>query len=111
MVEVEVGGCTQLAVVDTGAQITVLSEAMVERIGIPPEVLAGLPTAKLRGFGRDGIVEGKRGICVKFRVGSREIKWPVFIAPARDDVLLGLDFLMAVDATVKARGGLWVDAS
>ena len=75
----------------------------------PIPVLADLPRVKLRGFSQDGSIEGKRGLWVTFKVGSKEMEWPVLVAPNREEVLIGLDFLVALDATIKARGGLGVD--
>ena len=72
-VEMVVGGCPQMAVIDTGAQVTLLSDAMAGRIGVPSRVLADLPRVKLRGFSQDGSVEGKRGLWVTFKVGSKEM--------------------------------------
>mgnify|MGYP000388655723 CR=1 FL=1 len=90
-VEMIVGGCPQMAVIDTGAQATLVSDAMAGRMGVPSRVLADLPRVKLRGFGQDGTVEGKRGLRVTFKVGSKEMEWPVLVAPIREEVLIGLE--------------------
>ena len=62
LVEVGIGTQAHLAVIDTGAQVTVISDTMVHTIRVPSEVLEHLPNAKLKGFGKTGFVQGKRGL-------------------------------------------------
>ena len=54
------------------------------------------------------IWNGWKGVQVDIVLAGRLISWLVYIAPMRDKVLLGLDFLQAADAIIHARGGLWV---
>ena len=70
LVEVGMGAQAHLAIIDTGAQVMVLSDAIVCKIGVPDKVLDLLPKAKLKGFGKTGFVEGKQGLKVTFHIGN-----------------------------------------
>ena len=59
LVEVGIGTQAHLAVIVTGAQVTVLSNAKVHKIRVPDKVLDLLLKAKLKGFGKTRFVEGK----------------------------------------------------
>ena len=48
------------------------------------------------------------GITVQIKIGNQTLNWEVYVAPIRDQVLLGLDFLRAADVTIQARGSLYV---
>ena len=74
LVEVGIGTQVHVAIIDTGAQITVLSDMMVNMIRVPDEVLDLLPKAKLKGFGKTGFVQGKQGLNITIHIGSREIE-------------------------------------
>ncbi len=40
------------------------------------------------------------GVTATLQMGSHTWQWPVFVAPIRDEVLLGIDFLKAADVTI-----------
>ena len=94
--------------VDTGATVIILSQQLYERLGVPE----GGDSFKVRlSNAEDGQdVDTIGGVMVKIRMGSYTMDWNVYVAPIRDDVLLGLDFLRAADVTICAWGALYVGA-
>ena len=47
-------------------------------------------------------------INVEFKLGEFEFSWPVYVAPIRDDILLGCDLIDAMNITVNTRRGIQV---
>ena len=47
-------------------------------------------------------------IDVQFKLGEFEFTWPVYVAPIRDDILLGCDIIDEMDITVNTKRGLQV---
>ena len=42
-------------------------------------------------------------------VGNADTHWKVLVAPIRDPVILGLDFLLAINASILCKGDIRVD--
>ena len=108
LASIEVNGQPVQATVDTGATVTILSQQLYERLGVPE----GEDSFKVRlSNAEDGQdMDAIGGVMVKIRMGSCTVDWNVYVAPIRDDVLLGLDFLRAADVTIRARGALYIGA-
>ena len=94
------------AVIDTGAEVTVMSENYFNK-------LSSKNRPKLRPADRGLVVAeaGRKmthaGIAdVDFEMNGHHYKWPMYIAPIHDDVLLGADFLDCYKATVNFSKGL-----
>ncbi|CAC5380864.1 unnamed protein product [Mytilus coruscus] len=94
------------AVIDTGAEVTVLSEKLYNPI---PES----KRPKLRRAARNLVVAeaGKnlttRGITeVEVNLGSETFKWPVYVAPIGDTMLLGCDLIDEMNITINPKQGL-----
>jgi hypothetical protein len=104
-----VAGLAVKAVVDTGAEVTVLSEEAYQ--AIPAESRPPLQQAKR------GLVVAEAGkrmktrgiICARLELGSQSFDWPMYVAPIADDLLLGCDVLYDKDITVNPKKGLEVD--
>ena len=47
-------------------------------------------------------------IDVNFKLGEFEFTWPVYVAPIRDDILLGCDIIDEMDITVNTKCGIQV---
>ena len=80
------------AVVDSGAQITTMTQRLAERLGVPlvgAQVLACL--------GRESLAAHRTPLCVVDVAGARMrgVLWVVTNIPGGVDMLLGMDFLTA----------------
>ena len=101
-------------IIDTSAEVTVLSKRLYNLI--PKDLKPPLQKAR-RGLvvaeaGREmktcGIAE------VEFSIGDYSFIWPVYVAPIRDDLLLGCDLLDEMNITVNTKRGIqiedkWID--
>ena len=101
-------------IIDTGAEVTVLSERLYNLI--PKDKKPPLQKAR-RGLvvadaGREmktcGIAE------VEFSIGDYSFIWPVYVALIRDDLLLGCDLIDEMNITVNTKRGIqiedkWID--
>ncbi len=92
LIPVVVGGRDVLAVVDTAAQVSVVSTDFAVKC-TPPLKQAG--TVLLRGVDRSRI-EGYSARDVTFCFGPCSLVWDVVVW----DVILGLDFLLYHDAVI-----------
>ena len=93
---------------DTGAEVTVLSERLYNLF--PEDKRPKVQEAKR------GLVVAEAGkemstcgtIDVQFKLGEFEFTWPVYVAPIRDDILLGCDIIDEMDITVNTKRGIQV---
>ena len=98
-----------LAVIDTGAEVTVMSD----------HVFKNIPS-----YQRQYLIKASRSLMVadhsqamnimgilktKITIGSTELQWPVYIAPIKDDILLGCDLFDAYDMTLSIKNGLKIN--
>ena len=105
---ISIQGIITKAIVDTCAQVTVLSERLYNLFSKDE---------------RPKLTEGKRGLVVaeagkemttcgtideNFKLGDFEYNWPVYVAPIRDDILLGCDIIDEMDITVNNKRGIQV---
>ena len=105
---ISIQGILTKAIVDTGAEVTVLSEKLYNLI--PKDKRPKLHEAKR------GLVVAEAGkemttcgtIDVDFKLGEYEFTWPVYVAPIRDDILLGCDIIDEMDITVNTKRGIQV---
>ena len=92
-VPISISGISCFAVVDTGAEATILNINIYEQI--PEEVRPPLSQAKKKlvvaEAGKEMSVCGMTEIDVE--IGGFKFKWPVYVAPIRDDFLLGWDMI------------------
>ena len=104
----EIFGRQFQAVVDTGAEVTIISERIYH--DVPTELRPALqqsPIAlEIAEAGRKMNVSGV--VNVRLRIADYDFDWPVYIAPIRDDVLLGCDFIHANDILIRTRYGIQV---
>lgn len=105
-IPVTVNGIPTQAVVDTGAQTTVISEELYQSF------LGGDPTSLHQtyllnaGVGDD--MKAKHGLNATFKIGSKTINWEVHIAPIRNSVLLRLDLMKSHDVVIHTRGKVFI---
>ena len=77
------------AVVDTAAQVTVISSGTFNKLRPKPKVKGNVC---LRGVGNGSEIFGEI-VEVNLTMGNNNIKWNVIVADISDSVLLGIDFL------------------
>ena len=101
-------GISVMAVIDSGAEITVINDDFYSKIpndSRPPllksdqQLVVADKQLSLHGM-------GVAHVCM--RVSQVEFKWHVHVAPITDNLLLGYDVLDALDMQVSPRWGLWV---
>ena len=96
------------AIVDSGAEVTVLSREIYDSIPIEerPKLhrsTTGLVVAEAdRVMATDGIAH------VSLSLGNLKFEWPMFVAKIIDDLLLGCDVLDAKDITLNTHRGLLI---
>ena len=95
-----------LAVVDSGAEVTIMNSQEFHQLGkpltlSPPAVDLVIADQESR-LWADGAVE------MELAIGNHKFKWPVYVAQIGDDFLLGSDILDAQDILVSFRRGLQV---
>ena len=86
-----------LAVVDTGADVSIISEHMYRRLKNPPH---GSLEVKMHAAGENQTFTAKQIEPVNVRVGQNTLSRMLFVAPIKDDMLLGIDLLRALGAKV-----------
>ena len=80
------------AIVDSAAQVTLISRELYDSLPKPPEVLQ---TVHLKGISdSQAKVKAYKLKNVNLNVGGQIFSWPVYVAPISDPVLIGLDFLL-----------------
>ncbi|KAK3098956.1 hypothetical protein FSP39_024662 [Pinctada imbricata] len=106
-VPVKINDVEALAVIDTGADATVVSEEVANRAGIIPDaskqvrLLNATNNSEMSAFG---------GVTATIQMGDKSYNWKIFIAPIRDPILLGIDFMKKIDATIHTgQGNIEVD--
>ena len=100
------------AVVDTGAEVTVLSQQFFKKLKDTPALRKSRRKLVVAEAGRAMKSCGTADL--EMKIGDLTFIWPVFVAPISDDVLLGCDVLYDKDILVSTRRGLkvnnqWVD--
>lgn len=87
---VEVQGKTVLAIVDTAAEVTLISEELYQGLENSPQIISKtvMITAGKEMQMNDYIVGP-----VSIKLGSPKVHTNVYVAPIFDDMLLGFDFL------------------
>ena len=77
------------AVIDTAAEVTILSRTVFEKLKRKPSIVEEI---NLKGLNEDEPVKGQL-INANLIIGSKTYKWGVYITETSDQCLLGLDFL------------------
>ena len=97
LIKCGVGGWLTNALVDTAAQVSLLSEEAADRARLNWKTgdLVGL-----KGAAKQGTLQGRLVRGVSFTIGQKSYQWDVIVAPISDNVILGLDFLLFNRAVV-----------
>ena len=88
------------AVVDTAAQVSVLSDTFWVRMG-SPKLEAN--TMTLRNVQKGSAMIGRVLKNVKLHIGKKTYEWDLIVASILEDLILGIDFLKSVDCIVDLR--------
>ena len=103
MVQIEINGNRTVALVDTGADATVISNKLAAEAGI--EIGPQAKTVKLMNAKYGSEMDAYGGVTATIQIADKTIEWPVYVAPIRDNILLGIDFLRETDTKILARQG------
>ena len=106
MTEVWVDGMKIEAVVDTGAEATIVSERYHQKVMGHLEKPEG-PQMMIRNAKDASIMQASR-IRARVRIGSFERDWTMLVAPIGENMLLGLDLLQEADLDIQAHGRVYV---
>ena len=91
------------AIVDSGAEVTVMSRDLYYRL---TKAEKGLVVAE-----KDRIMPTDGVAMMPLIIGDSQFEWPVYVAAIVDELLLGCDLLDAKDITLNTRRGLLIDGS
>ena len=90
VIPVKIRGVHTQAVIDTAAQVSIISEELAEKITPPFQVKEKVI---LRGAEKSSNMIAKRIAGVPLSIGQHDYTWDLLIAPIADPFILGLDFL------------------
>ena len=88
------------AIVDTAAEVTIISDRVLQALVPPPPKVRDVT---LNTAGRDLKMQGQVVGPVRIRLGSEDFMEEVYVAPTEDDMLLGLDFLRRHEVDVQIK--------
>ena len=99
---VMVGDKSVNAIVDSAADVTIISDRLYKGLKKPPSKVkyVNLDTA-----GREMSMQGFIADPVKVRIGTSTYRGPVYVAPLEQDMLLGVDLLKRGDAVLNMGKG------
>ena len=101
-IPVKVHGINTFAVIDTGADATVVSDEVAAKAGIVPDETKSV---RLLNATNDSEMNAFGGVTATIQMANHPYEWKVFVAPIRDPILLGIDFMKAIDATIHTGQG------
>jgi hypothetical protein len=77
-------------IVDTGAQIAIVSEDCFKNLKLPVGCARFFP---LKGAGNTTCIKSVSGDIASYKIGNTETKWRLIVANTTDPVIIGLDLL------------------
>ena len=101
-VPVKINDVETEAIVDTGADVSVLSRKFARHLQLE---LDNEHTTHLMNAEDGNEMEAVCDVKVKLLIGNSTIDWSMYICPTRENVLIGMDLLETLDAVVHARQG------
>ncbi|CAC5375552.1 unnamed protein product [Mytilus coruscus] len=97
ILNVKINGVDVDAVVDTAAQVTIISEKFMKKLQPPLELKSSVT---LKGAGAENKIKARYANRVSIRMGKTETKWQIIVADITDSLLLGLDILQHLKAVI-----------
>ena len=89
-VPIKVGNKQVSAVIDSGAQVSVISEKLFECSSDKPKLTN---TVFIRGIGTTNRIRARVVENIPLKIGSINMNWNMLVADVTDTLILGLDFL------------------
>ena len=99
------------AVVDTGAEVTVLSDRVYQSISSDNRPPLQKANRRYVVAEADKLMSTSGMLTVDMTIGGHEFKWPVYVAPIADDFVLGCDIIDEKKITINVKKGLEIDGS
>ena len=97
ILNIKINGTNIDAILDTAAQVTLMNEYFANTLQ-PPVVLTDF--LLLKGAGENNTIPARYAEQTKINIGKTETKWRVIVAKISDPVILGLDILKFLKATI-----------
>ena len=85
------------AVIDSAAEVTIISDKVYQSLRIPPKKLYDV---RLDTAGRQLSMKGFVAGPVKLKIGNNYYRGPVYVAPIEQDMLFGVDIMREGDAII-----------
>ena len=94
IVPIQVNGIDTWAVVDSAAQVTIISQKLRDQITDSLEIVGKV---NLRGIGSHdkGLISAQKTKGINIKFGKNTYLWEAYVAEMTDPLLLGLDFLVS----------------
>ena len=100
-VPVKVHGKQILAVLDTAAEVNIISDRLLHELSQKPEIVKEVT---MHAAGRNMKMKGMLLEPIPIEIGDRRFHESVYVAPIEDDMLIGLDFMLRHNATINLGG-------
>ena len=91
------------ALVDTGSQVTILSEQVYNSLTEKPE-LAEIVSLRMAG---EQVLSGRVARKVNISIGEEHFMWDVYVAPIVDSFILGIDFMNRFEVKLDLKNGIF----
>ena len=99
------------AVVDTGVEVTLLSDRVYQSISSDNRPPVQKANRRLVVAEADKHTSTSGMLTIDMTIGGHEFKWPVYVASIADDFLLGCDIIDEKEITINVKKGLEIDGS
>ena len=100
IIPIKIGNVHFPAVVDTAAQVTVVSREITDNL----DLKLSSEVVKLTGAEQGSYFPAKIARNVLLKIGFKKIKWDPYVASLEEPVILGLDLLMDLKAVIDLGG-------
>ena len=105
-VPLKVGNIDILAVVDTGADVTVIRDGLFRDLPCANDRENSVARCNLIVTGESHQMESKGLVNLDLSLGGHMFCWDIYLAPIADDMLLGCDIIDELDHTLNTTEGV-----
>ena len=98
---VNINGVVVDALIDTGAQTTVIKDGLADILGLTTD-----DVVFMKGASVDSTVKARYCPKITFKIDHLLYKWHCMVAPIEDDFILGLDFLLKFKVDILVSNGV-----